>query len=371
MAPRCPPCHALGRGAIGSVLLAMCVAGSGPAAGSLAASTGAGAGAHAQQAPAPPERRAIAEAVEAIATIIGREYFSPDDAARVDTLLPAHLSSGRYDSVGSLEALARAVTSDLFDATHDKHLAVAVVPPAASGPVRPEAPGDARAVQARRSNYGVQRVEVLAGNVGHLNLTAFFRPEEAGDTIAAAMRALRGADALILDLRDNSGGSPDTAALVASYVFDRPAVPLFDIVPRGGTDVRRYATIDPVVADHDGVRPVYVLIASRTFSAGEGLAFILQEHRRAEIIGERTAGAANPGRPYPVNDRLEVTVPNGQVRTAITGRNWEGTGVAPDVATSAAEAQGVAYARALRGLLARWPTGAWHDIAAVETVEKQ
>ena len=77
----------------------------------------------------------------------------------------------------------------------------------------------------------------------------------------------------------------------------------------------------------------------------------MQEQDRAEVVGEHTAGAANPGRPYPINTRLSVTVPNGQVRMALSGTNWEGTGVTPDVSVEAVDALRVAHARALGELI--------------------
>ena len=92
-------------------------------------------------------------------------------------------------------------------------------------------------------------------------------------------------------------------------------------------------------------RPIYVLTSPRTFSAGEGLAFILQERKRAVVIGEVTAGAANPGRSYPAGTMFEITVPNGRVVTAITKRNWEGSGVTPDIIVPAADAFRVAHLR--------------------------
>ncbi len=174
------------------------------------------------------------------------------------------------------------------------------------------------------------------------------------------MRTLQHADALILDMRHNTGGSPDTVALLASYLFDAPQLPLFEIVARSG-DSRLYKTETSELAGRNESRPVYVLTAKRTFSAGEGIAFVLQERGRAEVVGERTAGAANPGRPYAVNSRFEVTVPNGEVRTAVTGRNWEGRGVKPDVSIAASDALRVAHIRALRRLLGQTPSGSWHD----------
>jgi C-terminal processing protease CtpA/Prc len=171
------------------------------------------------------------------------------------------------------------------------------------------------------------------------------------------MKLLSHADALILDMRNNSGGSPGTVAFLMSYLLDEPGAVLFEILHRAPEPADRYATESTPLPERDPLRPVHVLTSPRTFSAGEGLAFLLQERRRAEVVGETTAGAANPGKPYPVNDRFSVTVPNGRVRSAIGGGNWEGTGVAPDVTTTAAEALQVAYARAIRRLIAHEPPG--------------
>jgi C-terminal processing protease CtpA/Prc len=253
------------------------------------------------------------------------------------------------------------LTGDLFEVTHDKHLAVTLSRQPSTTPAsNPTSADPTRALAGARENFGVQRVEVLGGNVGYLKLTAFYRLQEMRETLAAAMLTLQHTDALILDLRENTGGSPESVALLLSYLFDKPSMPLFEIINRGG-EHRRYATEDSPLPGRNGTRPVYVLTAARTFSAGEGIAFILQEYGRAEIIGEQTAGAANPGRPYPVNNRFEVTVPNGRVRTAVSGRNWEGNGVTPDVPVAAADSLRTAHARALRDLLTSLPSGPWRD----------
>lgn len=87
----------------------------------------------------------------------------------------------------------------------------------------------------------------------------------------------------------------------------------------------------------------------------------MQERHRAEIIGEVTAGAANAGRPYRINARFSVTIPIGQVKSALGGGNWEGLGVTPDVKTTAADALKVAHARALRVLIDREMPGPWRE----------
>jgi C-terminal processing protease CtpA/Prc len=94
-----------------------------------------------------------------------------------------------------------------------------------------------------------------------------------------------------------------------------------------------------------------VLTSSRAFSAGEGFAFLLQERHRAMVIGQRTAGAANPGQPYPVNALFRITIPNGRVRSAVGGGNWEGLGIIPDVEVRESETMKYAHAYALDQLI--------------------
>jgi len=124
------------------------------------------------------------------------------------------------------------------------------------------------------------------------------------------MQKLALADALIVDMRQNGGGSPESVAFLIGYLFDEARLPLFDIVPRSGSTTS-YATPDRAPPERNGRRPMYVLTASGTFSAAEGFAFLLKERGRAEIVGERTAGAANPGQPYRVNALFEATGPTG------------------------------------------------------------
>jgi retinol-binding protein 3 len=311
-----------------------------------------------------PTPALVHDTVQSLAAAVEREYFDPAIGGEVRATLLQRLAAGRYAGADTADALARMLTADLFELTRDKHLAVSVVTEPGPGTVAPRTDrDDSREAAVRRTNAGVQRVEVLAGNVGYLNLTTFFRPDEARQALAAAMQVLQRADALILDMRDNVGGSPETAALLASYFFEEPGLPLFDIADRSGTR-RGYATQVPAPLERNATRPTYVLTAARTFSAGEGLAYILQDRGRAEIVGELTAGAANPGRSYPINARFSVVVPNGRVIAAVSGGNWEGAGVVPEVPAPAADALRVAHARALRALIARTPAGPWRETLA-------
>ena len=73
------------------------------------------------------------------------------------------------------------------------------------------------------------------------------------------------------------------------------------------------------------------------------------------------SGRVNSGRPYELNGQLQVTVPNGQVLTAVGGTNWEGVRVVPDVEARTSRALNVGTARALRELMESATDSAWRE----------
>lgn len=283
---------------------------------------------------------AIGTAVKAVGEVFAREYFDIALSKAVADEMQRRAAAGRYAG-SDPPALAKQLTADFFELTKDKHIAVAIARreggTAGTGPERRNVPTTA----------GFRRTEIIAGNIGVLDMAFFMRPVEHRDALAHAMQTLQSADALILDMRDNGGGAPGTVALLISYLFEPPERPLFEIVQRSGS--REIYRTEPVPT-RNGRRPVYVLTSPRSFSGGEGLAFLLQDLKRATVIGEATAGAANPARPYPAGDLFDITVPNGQLLTSVTKRNWEGSGVTPDVAVPAADAFRIANLRAIDDL---------------------
>jgi C-terminal processing protease CtpA/Prc len=70
------------------------------------------------------------------------------------------------------------------------------------------------------------------------------------------------------------------------------------------------------------------------------------------LIGETTRGGAHPTDVFPITASFEITVPVARSVNPVTGGNWEGTGVEPDVAVAAAESFDVAYRLALQHVLA-------------------
>ena len=280
-----------------------------------------------------------AAAIDSLIAIVRREYMDSAVAFSLAESLAQAQRDGTFANLSG-ESLARALTNHLYQKSQDKHIGVRFEPAALASTRPPEA--ERRAATVRQMNAGVQRVEVLPGNVGYLNLTAFFRPAEAKETLAAAMRTLRDTDALIIDLRNNGGGSPETVALLLSYLVPRAKQPLFTIQYRDGRR-EQYASRSPLPAYHKSGRRLAVLTSQRTFSGGEGFAYLVQDLGIGEVIGEVTAGAANPGQSHRLNDELVANIPNGKVVSANRRGNWEGTGVIPNHRVPADSAHAVAH----------------------------
>ena len=76
---------------------------------------------------------------------------------------------------------------------------------------------------------------------------------------------------------------------------------------------------------------VYVLTSNNTFSAAEEFCYNLQNLKRDVIVGEVTGGGAHPGDDHVLNKELCVFIPHGRAINPISGTNWEGVGVRPDV----------------------------------------
>ncbi|MFD5883174.1 S41 family peptidase [Streptomyces yangpuensis] len=98
-------------------------------------------------------------------------------------------------------------------------------------------------------------------------------------------------------------------------------------------------------------RPVYVLTGALTFSGSEDVAHTLQAHGRAVLVGETTRGGAHPTDRHAVSEHVLVAVPAARTISTVTGGNWEGVGVVPDIAVPADQALDAALkaARAAAG----------------------
>jgi C-terminal processing protease CtpA/Prc len=192
--------------------------------------------------------------------------------------------------------------------------------------------------QATQASCGFEKLEILAGNVGYLNLSTFSAdPEICGPTATTAMAFFESVDALVIDIRDNEGGDPAMVAYVSTYFFAE-RTHLSDLWTRSTGETEEFWTKPELPGKRLATQPVFVLTSTRTFSAGEEFAYNLQSLRRATIVGETTSGGAHGVRTERVDDRFAIRVPFQRAINPVTKTNWEGTGVTPDVKVPAADA---------------------------------
>jgi C-terminal processing protease CtpA/Prc len=279
--------------------------------------------------------------LDAVIAHLETEYIDPVVGKRAAKRLRDRSVRTLLENAGDGTAVAEALRDKLRAETGDGHLNVEYS--------EKELPSDRAAADAEFNeqemeryygahvNFGVRKAERLANNVGLLDLAVFPPSSMGGDTVAAAMQVIAHTDALIIDLRRNGGGM-DTVALVASYLFDTQQ-PLSGTYNRPTGKTTQNFTLPYVPgAKFGGTKPVYVLTSKRTFSAAEALAYDLQALKRATIVGEPSGGGAHPFTYKRIHPHFVLWSVVEKSLNPITGGNWQGVGVQPDVVIDQAQA---------------------------------
>jgi retinol-binding protein 3 len=298
-----------------------------------------------------------AEIVQSLSEKLKAYYVFPDIAEQICRSLQKHLEGGEYTDITQGELLASVLTRHIQEVNQDKHLIVRWYPeplPDCEGPMQHNQEWlDEWRQRAEFDNFGFHKVERMPGNVGYLDICEFYYPSWGGDTAIAAMNFLASTNVLIVDLRQCRGGDPEMVAMICSYVFGDKRVHLNSLYWREQDITEQYWTLPYFPAKYFGDKPVYVLISKDTFSGGEEFAYNLKTRQRAILVGETTGGGAHPGSPYQVHPHFDVFIPNGRPINPITGTNWEGSGVTPDIPTPQVQALIVAYSMALESIIGR------------------
>lgn len=303
------------------------------------------------------QRQAI---VDEIATLLNKNYIFAETAKKVEEALRAKLAAGDFDKVAAAPDFAQAVSALILDVSKDRHTGFAYNPAMAEDLRRlmGRSEEEAKKVRerqleaARRDNFGFRKVERLPGNIGYLDFRAFQSPGDAGPTAVAAMNFLAYCDAVIVDLRQNGGGDPAQIQLISSYFFDEP-VHLNDLYMRSTDRTENYWTLPYVPGAKAAKADLYILTSSRTFSGAEEFTYNMKNLERATVIGETTGGGAHPTDAMIVQRDFVLRVPFARAINPVSKTNWEGTGVAPDIAVPAAQAFDRAYSMAVGKLAAR------------------
>jgi retinol-binding protein 3 len=285
------------------------------------------------------------------------EYVFPETAAKMSQAVRKRQADKAYAGIQTGQELATRVTADLQAVSKDKHLRIICstekLPKRHKEDSTDQTPrmGEEMRQMGQWMNAGYHKIERLGGNVGYLAVDGFLPAEAAAEPAASAMNFLANTDALIIDLRHNGGGEPESVALLCSYFFGNKPVLLNTLYWRKGNKTDEFWTRKDLAGKRYLGKDVYVLIGPRTFSGAEEFAYNLQTQKRAVVVGQTSGGGAHPGDLAPLDEHFLMFVPSGRAINPITKTNWEGTGVQPDVAVPAGKALETAHELAIQKLL--------------------
>jgi len=303
----------------------------------------------------------------ALADLLESGYVIPDIGKRYAAMLRQKAAVGAYKDIVDPAELGQRLTVDLLAVSPDRHLRV--VPAAMLGPndwpqprpadgakpQPPAAPPRAPAGPRPPRRAPIEDAGWIATDVAYIRFTEF--PDDP-DIAAASDRFMRehdSAKAVIVDCRYNGGGGVAQMNAMLPYLFAKPAVlvqmeMVESIAKARGNPFAEDAFMRPasgaapgivrtehyVVPKIDETRlfgaKVFYLTSARTASAAEHLALAFKHTGRATLIGETTAGANHFGGFEPIGGGLAVFLPVGRTINPATGKDWEGTGIVPDVA---------------------------------------
>ncbi len=176
-----------------------------------------------------------------------------------------------------------------------------------------------------QGTYAGSKVGVIEIPGFYINLT---------EDVKALLKEMQSSDvkALLIDLRDNGGGSLDEATNLTGLFIDKgPVVQIRD--DRGNIEVK---------ADRDGVTyyngPMTILVNRYSASASEIFAAALQDYGRALVIGEQTFGKGTVQKHKGLAHRHDLFMaPMGDVQYTIakfyriSGGSTQNLGVTPDI----------------------------------------
>jgi hypothetical protein len=298
------------------------------------------------------------EAISNLSKTLIENYIFLDVAQKVETMLEDNLKNKVYDKIEDPREFSQVITNDLQSITHDKHLRFGFNPQMAADLLSAGNDEENNPIlrkkyeeEMKENNYGFKKLEILNGNIGYIDLRGFTDVTIAKETGAAAMNFLSNTNATIFDLRENGGGDPNMVQFLCSYLFDGK-VHLNDLYYRKKDETTEYWTLETVPGKKMPNMDIYILTSKFTFSGAEEFTYNLKNLKRATIIGENTGGGANPGGAMRISEFFTAFIPTGRAINPITKTNWEGTGIAPDIACKKEDALTIAQIEIFKKLAA-------------------
>ena len=165
--------------------------------------------------------------------------------------------------------------------------------------------------------------EMLAQFIGYISITGF--KANTPDQFISVLERLttNGAKSLVIDLRNNSGGSIDAL----QQCLD-PLLPECVAVSADYKDGRTETLVHSDESELD--LPIAVIVNENTTGEGELFAAALRDTGKAEIVGTQTSGKGLMQETIPFDNGTAMILTVAEYYTPITGK-FNGKGITPDV----------------------------------------
>ena len=244
--------------------------------------------------------------LQKISNLLETKYVLPEKAAQFAEAFRKRYENGSYESFTDPKSFAEQVNADLVSITQDQHNHFRQIVSSDAGenpestlhhPIRYHRLGI-------KENYGFHKLEWLDGHIGYLDIRRFYLYPDVKDRVIAAMQFLSNADAIIIDLRENGGGSGD---YLSSYFLDHPTQ-LTSSFSREHNLLTEFWTSKDIGFERLTEVPLFLLISKKTFSASEAFAYDMKVRKRATLVGDSTRGGAHSVDLYQVDDHFEIYI---------------------------------------------------------------
>ena len=274
--------------------------------------------------------------LQRVDSLIENKYVIAEKAKVFADEFRQRCAAGVYDSLVDARAFGERVTADLQTITHDNHNTFRTIE---SSDVGEKAESNlrhpVRYYRIRMKEHtGFTKLEWIDGRIGYLELRRFNLLSEAKEMLGVAMKFLAGANAIIVDLRENGGGSGD---YLSSYFLPHPTQ-LTGSYYREGNELQESWTSRNIEGERMLDVPLFVLTSKKTFSAAESFAYDMKVRKRATLVGDSTKGGAHDVGYFKIDDQFEMYLSIGRGVNPVTNTNWEGIGVVPDIFVPASAA---------------------------------
>jgi hypothetical protein len=290
----------------------------------------------------PPQQKSLTDRAykknifQKVDSLIEWKYVIAEKAKAFADEFRKRYTAGDYDSLVDPKRFGERVTADLRAITNDKHNTFRLIESSDVGEeVGSNLHHPVRYYRIRMKEHtGFTKLEWIDGRIGYLELTRFNHPSEAKEMLGIAMKFLAGANAIIIDLRENAGGSGD---YLSSYFLPHPTQ-LTGSYYREGNDLQESWTSRNLEGERMLDVPLFLLTSKKTFSAAESFAYDMKVRNRATLVGDSTRGGAHDVGYFKIDDQFEMYISIGRGVNPITNTNWEGIGVVPDLPVPASAA---------------------------------